>query len=356
MESLKEGMILGKTIYGSKGEVLLTEGAVIKKAYINKIKELNYNGLYIVDEESDGIEINDVVDLSTRNEVVNTLKGAFDRVKKGLNDSLNTQKEINKLVENIVDQILRNDEILVNIMDLKRYDDYTYFHSTNVAVLSVIIGTELGLSEKELYELCLAGLLHDIGKMYVPEEILNKNGSLSDIEWEEIKKHPEFGYRITKDKFNIPTKAYVGIYQHHEKYDGSGYPKGLKGEEISLYGRILCIADIYDALVSDRPYRKGLSPSEAMEYIMAGGGYYYDSDLVQIFYKKVAPYPVGTVVELSDKRVAIVVSNKSNYCMRPTVKIIRDHLGNKVEPYDVDLSHMDQSIVSVTITGIHKVA
>lgn len=194
----------------------------------------------------------------------------------------------------------------------------------------------------------ISALLHDVGKLYTPSEILDKPEKLTYEEFQIIKQHSENGFRYIKENLDIDTKVYLGIYQHHEKYDGTGYPLNIKGEKISLFARIISIADVYDALISDRPYRKGVLPSEGIEHIMGGSGTLFDHRLVKIFSKKIAPYPIGTCVNLSNDLVGIVSKNHPSYSLRPSVKIIQ--ADNKIiTPYIMNLK---ESNYNVTIIGM----
>jgi len=236
------------------------------------------------------------------------------------------------------------------LIDLKVFDDYTFYHSLNVAVLSLVLGVALKYNKEELYKLGLAALLHDIGKVFIPKDILNKKGKLTDEEFEIIKTHSDKGFEYLKNTYNVPITTYMGVRLHHEKYNGGGYPLGKKGEEIYVYARIIAIADVYDALTSDRVYRKAMTPSEAMEYIMGNSGIMFDPNLVELFIRKVAPYPVGTSVQLSDGRVGIVVENYENFCLRPKIKIIKEKDKN-IEPYLIELRNKET--MHITITGFY---
>ena len=234
------------------------------------------------------------------------------------------------------------------MMDLKIFDDYTFHHSVNVTILSVITGISLGLNNSDLYKLGLGALLHDVGKVNIPKEVLNKSGKLDDKEFNIIKQHPVEGYKILKQNDEIPTTSYMVALHHHEKFAGKGYPEGKNGSDIHLYSRIASVADVYDALVSDRPYRKGFAPSEAMEFILGGSGTNFDRDIVTHFFKKVAPYPVGTEVILSDNRQGIVIENFEKYTLRPKVRITKEN-GADITPYDIDLR--ENILNSVTIVS-----
>ena len=344
---IKEGMVLGKTLYGDNGEVLLRQEAPIHLSYVKRLIDLGYGGIYINDELSEDITVTEVISEELKMRTIKSVKNLMKpkKKRKEIQYAFNT---IEGLVENIVDEMSSNDDVIVNMMDLRVASEYTFYHSVNVCVLSMVLGVALKLKKEDLYLLGTAALLHDMGKIYTPNEILDKPAKLTYEEFEIIKQHSKDGYRYVKENLYINTKVYMGIYQHHEKYDGTGYPLMIKGKKISLFGRIIAIADVYDALVSDRPYRKGVLPSEAIEYIMGGGGTMFDQHLVRIFSAKIAPYPVGTCVTLSNNLIGIVVENYSSYSLRPSVRIIQSE-DKVVPPYLINLK---ESNYNVTITGI----
>jgi len=351
IEYLREGMTLGKTLYGEMGEVLLREGAIILKNYINKISSLGYFGLYIQDALSEDIDIKDVIneDLKMR-----TIQG----VKNMMNINRDNDKEIQKsfieledLVENIVKDISANKDLIINMIDLKVSNNYTFYHSVNVTVISLVIGLAMELSTKDMYNLGIASLLHDIGKIFTPNSILDKPGPLTFEEYNIIRKHPEDGYNYVKDKLFTHTKTYLAILQHHERFDGTGYPRQISGKDICLFARIISVADVYDALTSNRPYKKRILASEAMEYIMGGGGTFFDIEVVREFSKIIAPYPVGTCVSLSNNLVGLVVENFSDCCLRPRIKVIKNG-DNFIEPYLINLKTSNFNVIISDTTDV----
>lgn len=351
---LREGMVLGKTLYGLNNQILLTAGTVLNKIYVNRIVMLKYNGVYVEDDLSKDIPVLDILSDELKQKTVKGIKQIFvestaeissGRMPKGKKDLSGTKM----LVESIVEDILDNKNLMINMVDLKIFDEYTFYHSVNVTVLSIVLGAAIHLTTEELYKLGLSALLHDIGKVFIPKEILNKPGRLTEKEFEIVKSHSEAGYKYIKEGYDVPLKSYVGILQHHERYDGGGYPDGKKFENISLFGRIISISDVYDALTSDRPYRKGMLPSEAMEYIMGGSGTMFDPKLVKVFVKKIAPYPVGVCVELSNGFKAIVAENYEECCMRPKVKVYEQG-DKKINPYEINLA--DEKYRHITIISI----
>ena len=344
---LEDGMILGKTLYGENGEVLLREDSLIQVSYVKKMILLGYFGVYIKDELSKDIVVEDVIDEALK---MKTIKSIKDLMNKGSKNRKITSSmdDIEKLIENIVDEISCKDDLIVNMLDLKVANNYIFYHSVNVAVLSLVIGVAMKLNKEDLYLLGISALLHDIGKKFTSNEILDKATNLDKKEIEIMKKHAEDGYRFIKEKFIVHTKVYMGVYQHHERHNGTGYPLNIKGESISLFARIIGISDVYDTLTSSRRNRKGVLPSEAMEYIMANGGSMFHPEVVKIFATKIAPYPVGTCVRLSNGYIAIVAENYSTCCLRPLLKVIQVN-SSKITPFNMELKNAN---LNVTIVGI----
>lgn len=341
---------MAKPLLGKNEELLLNKGVVLFPSYVRKIKQLGYNGIYIEDKLSKEIDIPDIVDERVRFEAVNSVKSVFTNIEEGKGIPLHIYRNLTDIIDDIVDNILENKSAIINIIDLKAFDNYTFFHSVNVCILSIVIGKAINLNKKQLFDLGMTAILHDIGKTFVPKEVLNKNEKLSDEEFDIIKTHSLNGYNYVKDNFDVPAVTYVGILHHHERYDGYGYPMGIKGESISLFGRIVSVSDVYDAITSDRPYRKALPSFEAIEYIMGNSGVAFDPEISKIFTQKIAPYPVGTSVRLSNGDVGLIVENYPDCCTRPKVKIFM-HGEKEVSPFYLDLKN-DSSSLGVVITGI----
>jgi HD-GYP domain-containing protein (c-di-GMP phosphodiesterase class II) len=224
------------------------------------------------------------------------------------------------IAEKMVNQMIENAPVSVDMIDLRNFDDYTYRHSVNVAVLSTVIGMHLGYTKEYLNELCTAALLHDIGKQMLYPEILNKPGFLTDDEYEHIKEHPQMAYDILKERMDISAKVRISVLSHHENEDGSGYPRGLKGDEIFAFAKIIHVADVFDALTSKRPYKQPYAKSEAVEYLMGNCGRLFDTKVVEAFINSISVYPKGMEVLLSDGRRGIVSANRNN-SLRPVVRL-----------------------------------
>ena len=347
---LIEGMTLGKTLFNSQGGIMLQKGTILNSRYLEKISLIGYNGVYIEDELSKEIEVKEIINENLRNKTVMNIKSFYQDTEKNNKFGQTRYLEVKKLIDDIIDDIIGNRKLMVNMVDLKVFDDYTFYHSVNVAVLSMILGVTLNFNRDNLYKLGLAGLFHDIGKAFISKEILHKPGKLSVEEFNIIKTHSKMGCDFIEEADICTAQTCTGVLQHHEKFDGTGYPHGLKGDKIALFARIITVADVYDALTSDRPYRPAVAPSEAMEFVMAGGGTNFDPEIASIFPRKVSPYPDGTGVVLSDGRVGLVAENYECYCMRPKLKIVR-HGEELVEPYYINLK-TDAETTSITIIGI----
>ena len=279
-------------------------------------------------------EAKPIISETLRDEAVSGIRRMFDAVGGGaenMTTAYQVVKEVNAIVDQLVDTLTESNS-LIHITDLKSHDEYTYHHSLSVAVLSIAIGQSLGLSDSQLKVVGRCAMLHDIGKVLVPVNLINKPGRLSHMEFFVVKQHPRKGYEYLSKGVIENEILRQGVLCHHEKVNGTGYPKGLKGKDIPLISRIIAVADVYDAVTSYRSYRKPMSPSEAVELVMSEVGRAFDYDIVQAFISKLQLYPINSYVELSDKRCGIVINNTSS--MRPVIKIVGT--GEMVDLMDFD--------------------
>ena len=340
---------LAKPILGSSGQILLNEGVAMEPVYLTRLAELGIPGAYVHDPLSEGLEVISSISDELRMHAIKNISNTYSKAENGKELTESTGYEMRNIAEKIVDEVIDHGDIMLNLFDMKVYDSYTFFHCVNVTVLSVIIGMGVGFSKNKLVNLAYAALLHDLGKVFVPPEIINKPGKLTVEEFDIVKKHPQEGYDYIKNKFStsITESTAAGVLDHHERVNGSGYPKGKKGKQISDIGRAIAIADVYDAFISDRPYRKGTYSVAAMEYIMGGGGTYFDYNMVQVFARKVALFPVGTCVTLSNKSTALVLENYEGFTHRPRIKVFMEK-GKKVKPYEINLKEEFFDITIIT--------
>lgn len=339
--SLQSGMRIEQSIKDKTGRTLICRGTLLDEYMINSMLKMRITGVYIGEGEEEPeqekekpqekepavskkaketIEKNMTSDRSK----VQLTESVKKRVQEGIQYLYNnTESEhftgaANSIADDLMKAIMENDAIAVDIDTLKVSDEYTFKHSVDVAAMAMIIAKKHGLSDKQIYEVGIAGLLHDVGKSKIPNEILNKPGKLTDEEFKIMKQHALYGYSILREKNDISEPIRMGVLQHHEKINGKGYPLGAEANKICLYARILSVADIYDALVTERPYKKGFSKRDAVEIIMSMTDE-LDIAAMKSFLGSVILYPVNSTVQLSNGEMAKVVENNPDYILRPKV-------------------------------------
>lgn len=331
---LMPGMALGQDIYDGAGRLLLAKHLLLNAEYISHLEFLGFPGVYIDDEFTRGIEIQEVVSPQIRSVALGMVHELFIFTAQGAEPSVE-EIRIQKTVENVVESIMRNGDVMCNMIDIKNYDDYIYYHSIQVGILSIIVGLRYGLKQEELCELATAAFLHDIGRSFIDSE---------EQDIEVYKSHPKLGAEYLRSAYHFSPDVYAGILEHHECYNGEGYPLNKAGNEIHLYARIIKLTDSYDAMASRRTGREVQAPSEVLEHLMALAGIEYDPKLVNILMRKVAAYPVGCEVELSNGQHAVIAQNFEDFPLRPLVKII--------ETGDMQNFRDDAEVRSVTLGRI----
>lgn len=359
IDKAREGMQLAEnvcTTTATEYKVLLKKGMFLSSQMIRMLKDKGIKSVRIV---SGGLE-----DLAAPE---NTTKAAQeDRRNERITNALTTldeifecNEEIKELshtavqkVDNIADDIMNdiaNDTSFLGnqMIALQNYDDYTYKHCLRVSMLAASVCAELGLSPGDTKEVVIAGLLHDIGKSNIDHDIIIKPGKLTDKEFEEVKRHPHIGYNILKNSGEYNSNIMSGVLFHQEKYDGSGYPTGLVGEKIPLIARILTVCDVFDALTSNRPYRQPWSVAETEEYMLGGCDQHFDIEVTKAFLRAFNPYPIGTMVLLSDGRHGLVIKHNENV-LRPAVRIMGRFAGE-----ELDLMN-DFRFLTISIKGIYN--
>lgn len=280
-------------------------------------------------------EIPKVIKKEVKNEAINVICQTVEDVKYG---KIINSRETKKVVKNMLEEIIENREAMLELERIKEYDDYTFVHSLNVCILSMLIGLELKLDKNHLEELALGALLHDVGKTLILNSILNKEDQLSSIEFEEIKKHPLYSYQIISQDRYIGEIPKIIAYQHQERYNGLGYPQGLKHNEINNYAAVTSLADVYDALITDRVYRRALLPYEAMKVIIGSSGIDFEPNIAGTFVRSMSIYPPGSLVRLNTGEIAIVIKVSKESIIRPIIRVILDPSGTTCkEVVDIDL-------------------
>ena len=331
---LQPGMKIDQAVVDKSGRNLVQRGSILDNYVIDSLLKMGVMMVYIQSGEETAGDIEKSISPQARKQIERL--HTDDRSKVELSDSVKTRgaegiqfiysntesKELadttNNIASNLMNAINSTDAIAVDISALKTSDEYTFKHSVDVATMSMVLAKQQGLSQKQIYEIGVAGLLHDIGKTKIPLDILNKPARLTDEEFAVMKQHPVFGYRMIKDRDEFSNEICMAVLQHHEKMNSKGYPVGFPSDKITQYARILTIADIYDALVTERPYKSAFSQREAVEMIMSMTGE-LDLTAMKSFLESMILYPVDSIVELSNGEKAKVVKNNPHYILRPTV-------------------------------------
>ncbi len=248
-------------------------------------------------------------------------------------------EQVEPVVEQMVDSLFRNQDALLPLARLKHHDQYTFQHSVSVCALMVAFARGLGLERPIVREIAIGALLHDVGKAKVPDEVLNKPARLTEAEFAKMKSHVVQSIVILQHTPGISAIALDVAGQHHERYDGTGYPNRLSGEQISLYGRMAAIVDVYDAISSDRVYHKGMSPTAALGRMLEWSKYHFDPKLVRLFVKSVGIYPTGTLVRLKSERLGVVREQHADRLLQPKVLVFY-HAAKRhyLEPEEIDLA------------------
>ena len=243
------------------------------------------------------------------------------------------------LVEEISSSVSRNPGALISLARLKTKDDYTYMHSVAVCGLMIALARQLGLNEAQTRQAGMAGLLHDIGKMMIPLEILNKPGRLTDEEFDAVKNHPAEGHKMLLEGHGVDEVTLDVCLHHHEKVDGTGYPDKLKDEEISLFAKMGAVCDVYDAITSNRPYKNGWDPAESLRKMAEWSKGHFDPKVFQAFVKSVGIYPIGSLVKLESGRIGVVIDQTEKSLLTPKVKVFYSTKSNlRITPEVLDLS------------------
>jgi HD-GYP domain-containing protein (c-di-GMP phosphodiesterase class II) len=350
----KSGDILAVDIFGVNGTILLSKGVELTNQYIHSLQRKGIQYIYINDKQTYDIAPRPLISPTVRQQVVkkvyDTMTALVEQKKLASRvSSLDLGMEYQKVFKEILDYLLSKENLLINLSDLVISNGYFFHHSVNVATIAGVIGIAKGYSPQQLLDLGVGALLFDIGMTQLPEGLWRKKGALTPEEKEILRRHTFFGFELLRRQRNISLFSAHCALQHHERYDGNGYPRQLAGEEIHEYSRIVAIADVFDALTSARYHRKQFSPHEAAEYLSAAGGILFDYELIKLFLSYIAIYPVATTVVLNTGYVGVVSKVFPDFPLRPIVRIIKNPYGEELKsPYEIDL----RKEINVTIVKV----
>lgn len=327
---VKDNDILGKSILTNEGQVLLRAGVKLNNIYIQKLKELGVFYIYIKDGRLEDVDVEDAkltqLKQFTMKSIANIMKNVHSCSGKNLKESL-------RAVEDMISYIIDLGDVNKSLNDIQTYDNYTYVHSLDTCIMTAFLGISSRFNGWDVKDLGIGAMLHDIGKTRVPIKVLNKQGSLNEEEFNEIKKHPIYGSEMLKKNFSIPDSIIKIVEQHHERVDGRGYPHGLSGNQISKYAKVVCICDVYDAISNDRCYRQKFNPSDAYELILSGSGSSFEEEYVRNFKNTFAIFPLGCCVRLSSGEEGYVIRQNKGFPDRPVIRILYDSKTKEPVPF-----------------------
>lgn len=350
VDNLKPGMILGQEIYDAAGKTLIMAEAPLTGENIGYLSFLGVLGVYINDEAGKDVKSGGIVNSRVRRDAVSVVSKFFNRAmnsraeeKYGVEISPE-DADIQTSVSQVVDEVLSEEEVMNTIIEVRTYDGYTFFHSADVAILAGVLAEKCHLKDSEVRDVVTAGFLHDVGKVFIDPDIINAPRRLTDEERAAMMAHPDKGYNYLKVNYSFSEDVLRAVHEHHEWYNGGGYPTKKGGNALSYLSRILKCADVYDAMTSRRVYHEPYLPGEVLEYFMGRSGMEFDPTIVKTMTRTLCVYPAGCDIELSDGRKAIVLENHAGAVLRPTVYCTETG-------ETVDLLH-DRDALNLTITKL----
>ncbi|OAJ72318.1 histidine kinase [Brevibacillus sp. SKDU10] len=338
------GMKLARSIYNSNGTILVGNGVTLTQRMIARLAEMNIHSIYIEDDDTADILIDDIISDETRREAMGFIHKSFETFRedpKKFRQVFAAEKmglRVRGVLMNLIHELKNNHSAMNLLGTVCGVDSYVFVHSFNVTIYTVSVGLKMGLNDKEIADLALGAILHDVGKMMIPPEILNKPGRLTDEEYEIVKQHTVIGFELLRKQIGVPLLAAHCAFQHHERIDGSGYPRQLKEAEIHPYAKILAVCDVFDALTSHRVYRRPMLPHDATELLFAGSGTQFCNNVLEKFRNAISIYPVGLGVTLSSGISGVIIKNNPGFPSRPVVRILENEAHEKVKPFEIDLT------------------
>ena len=343
IEHLKDGDIIAKDIISYDGGVLLRHDTRFKEVFKSKLIERNVSEVYIDDEISKGIEPTELIESSIKQRMANDIKKQFEKLKDRLELDVSVFSEITGF---LIEQLSRK-ELVLELDDLKTNDDYTYEHCLAVAILTNVVCNKMSMNIYQKEKIVMGAMIHDIGKIIIPKDILNKPDRLTEEEYEIMKSHTVVGYKMIKDNTEISAITKLAVLCHHEREDGSGYPLG-KGEELHIGTKIVAACDLYHALISDRCYRQGLPINEVITVAQKEA---INPEIRTIIENTFSYYPVGCMIQLNNGKIGIVEKNIASDVKRPIVRIIDKEEGRLVATYKLNLQNERQLYI---VSRYHK--
>lgn len=386
LDDVRPGMTLGVGLRNKEGHTLLGPGVVLTAGYIGRLLEMGYCAVWIDDEDTRDIPYEDTLSEATRLATTSAIKDTFTltacEAQKLHSLSVGEVREMmesrrfqevfrdHPVIERLTGQVdlvvgeVLDRAVLTGLGSIRTHNSYTYHHCLDVAVTATMLGRLLGFDRETLRKLAIGCILHDIGNIFVDTEILDKSGGLSEQEFLRVKDHTVLGYLFIRDNLRLGVLPAHVAYQHHERQDGKGYPRGLTGTNriveglevhvpgrITPLGEIAAIADLHDACVSDRPYRRRMAPDQVWRLIREAAGRQLNREMVEVFLTAIPPYPLGTQVVVTQGRwrdYAGVVARVNREVMdHPVIRLLTDPSGERIAPLELDFRREETKIRGV---------
>lgn len=339
--TLVPGMILAKDLFQSSGILLLNEGIVLTGDLIKKLEFFHFSEVMV---EEPPLSLKEQHEKLIRPQILATHEKVVwmaDSIMSSSEPGEIDPKILRAMVGDLDSQIDLNSDVLLSLSHLKFYDNYLFSHAVNVCILALLIGKELKLDPDELKDLGLSALLHDVGMVQINTSLYDHNRSLASGELTEIRRHPDYGFKSLYASGKYSERVLYGVWQHHERLDGSGYPKGLKDPEIHLFGKIIAVADVYDACISPRRYRERFIPYDALKNLL-GHFQLFDLKILKAFVASMAIFPIGSIVKLNSGEIARVIRITYGAPFRPEIQIFFDRNRVKLDqPIRINLSEKE---------------
>lgn len=355
---LKPGMRIIQGIYNRSGASYLTRGTVLNNQYISKLRKIGIKSVNIVSVDP-AVNVKlppDILQEKTRISAIHQVYDTFAKLQD--NEDINIDPVLSS-AEQIIYDLAESANSLVQMTDIRLYDDYTFAHSVNVAALSSMMGILCGIDNANLKNLATGALLHDIGKLDIPIDILNKTAPLNDKEYQAMKLHPQAGWKRLQNVYHsVLNMDLISIiaHQHHERPDGTGYPERLQNKQIHKFAKIVSIADVYDALTSQRSYKPAYPPHVAYQIMLGSVGYQFDEELLHTFFDHVALYPIGTVMK-TKLGLAIAMESRLNQTRYPIILLFANQNGKPLASKEViDTKDYGNDFIQNIIDGQDLVA
>lgn len=347
------GEVIAKPIIDDEGRVLLSKGITMQLGFINKLVEKGITEIFVEDDISEDLVINNFISEDTKTETKKVIKTEMNRL---ITNKEVSFAEIHRVIDMLVNDILSTTDGLLNIRAIKMKDDFTYTHTINVTVMSIILAQRLLGDYHKIKTIATGCLLHDFGKVLLPKDIIENYSNLEGNDLVEYQKHPLIGYNMLKENKKISSISRIIVLQHHERNNGSGFPNGLKRDDIHLGAKICGICDEFDLRLSRNKDSSYITTSEAVEYLQSLSGIHFDKEHADILMKNIPVFPEGTVVLINNKLIGIVLKNNKQNLTRPVVRIFYDYVKKKkLKPSEVDLyKQLDMVITRELVINLNE--